>query len=126
VQQDLLEKHEDTDLAVYAIWFNMYPSDAREQWPADLLTDSRVVHYWDEARNVGTFYGNRFKEMESTVAQNSSGVGAPVLWDAYLVYGSDARWDDAPTGLRRWGRTIMRTQDSLRQSLDEVLGAARK
>ena len=102
----------------------MYPTDHRERWPADILTDSRVVNYWDEGKQVGTFYADRFGEMESTLVPGSTGLGTPILWDAYLVYGPDARWDDAPTGLRRWGRTILKTQDGLRQSVDDVLHAS--
>jgi hypothetical protein len=126
VQEDILTKHKDADLEVYAIWFSMYPTDLRERWPAEILTDPRVVHYWDDAKNVGKWYGDRFREMESSVAPNSSGLGAPVLWDAYLVYGPEARWDEAPTGLRRWGRTILRTQDALRQSVDDVLSTSKQ
>lgn len=123
-QEDVLTKHDNADLEVYAIWFNMYPTDHREQWPADILTDSRVTNYWDEGKQVGTFYASRFAEMESTLVPGSTDLGTPILWDAYLVYGPDARWDDAPTGLRRWGRTILKTQDGLRQSVDDVLHAS--
>ena len=117
-----MTKHKEADLAVYAIWFSMYPTDRRELWPADVLTDSRVVNLWDEGKEVGTFYAKRFDEMKSTVVPESIGwEGMPVLWDSSLVYGPDARWEDAPTGLRRWGRTILKTQDGLRQSMDDLL-----
>jgi hypothetical protein len=122
VQEEVLTKHKDADLKVYAIWFSMYPTDRRELWPADILTDSRVVNLWDEGKEVGTFYATRFDEMKGTVVPESQGwEGTPILWDSYLVYGSDARWEDAPTGLRRWGRTILNTQDGLRQSVDDLL-----
>jgi hypothetical protein len=126
VQENILTKHKDTDLAVYAIWFNMYPSDMRERWPADMLTDSRVVHYWDEPKNVGRWYGERLREMESTVAPNSVENEGPVLWDVYLVYGPEARWDAAPTGLRRWGRTILKTQEGLHQTVADLLSASNR
>lgn len=122
VQEDVLTKHKDADLEVYAIWFSMYPTDRREAWPADILTDSRVVNFWDERKEVGTFYAQRYGEMESTVVPESTDwQGTPILWDSYLVYGPDARWEDSPTGLRRWGRTILKTQDGLRQSVDNLL-----
>jgi hypothetical protein len=124
VQEEVLTKHKDAPLEVYAIWFSMYPTDRRELWPADILTDPRVSHFWDEGKLVGTFYANRFHEMEGLVTSGSTDLGAPILWDAYLVYGPDARWDDAPSGLRRWGRTILKTQDGLRQSVDDLLSAS--
>jgi hypothetical protein len=123
VQEDVLTKHEDADLEVYAIWFSMYPTDRRELWPADILTDSRVVHYWDDRKQVGTWYAERFNEMKSTVEPTSTDLGGPILWDAYLVYGPESRWNDAPSGLRRWGRTILKTQEGLTQALTDVLSA---
>ena len=125
VQEEVLTKHKDADLKVYAIWFSMYPTDRREQWPANILTDPRVVNIWDELKVVGTFYAERYGEMESTVVPESTGwQDTPILWDAYLVYGPDARWEDAPTGLRRWGRTILKTQDGLRQAVDDLMRAS--
>ena len=106
MQEHILTKHADADLSVYAIWFNMYPTDSRDRWPAEVLTDSRVVHYWDERKDVGTWYGERLGEMASSVAPDAVENEGPILWDAYLVYGPEARWNDAPTGLRRCSRTI--------------------
>ena len=72
VQEDILTKHKDADLKVYAIWFSMYPTDRREAWPADILTDPRVVNIWDELKEIGTFYAERYGEMESTVVPEST------------------------------------------------------
>ena len=117
-----MAKNRDADFKVYAIWFSMYPTDRRERWPADILTDSRVVNLWDERKEVGTLYASRYGEMESTVEPGSAGwMGTPILWDAYLVYGPDARWEDAPTGLRRWGRTILKTQGGLTEVVNDLM-----
>lgn len=126
MQENILTKHKGADLSVYAIWFNMYPSDKRERWPADILTDSRVVHYWDEPKNVGKWYGARLPEMQTSVAPDSVENEGPILWDVYLVYGPESRWDDAPTGLRRWGRTILKTRESLRQSVGDLVSASNR
>jgi hypothetical protein len=39
----LLSVNPKAPLRVYAVWFNMYPGDARERWRADRLTDPRVA-----------------------------------------------------------------------------------
>ena len=117
MQEEILAKQKDADLAVYAIWFNMYPTDARERWPAEVLTDSRVIHYWDEQKNAGRWYGERLRDIESQMASNSAENEGPILWDVYLVYGPEGRWDATPAGLRRWGRTILKTQDEFRRSV---------
>jgi hypothetical protein len=99
----------------------MYPTDRRENWPDDILTDPRVVHYWDEEKVIGRWYRQRMEEMRGARAPRTVGLAGDVLWDAYLVYGPEARWDEAPTGLRRWGRTILRTQDGLRDAVAALL-----
>lgn len=124
VQQEVLDKQPKADLAVYAIWFSMYPTDAREHWPGDVLTDPRVVHVWDEGKTVGRWYMSRVADIESARAPGSGGLGGNVLWDAFLVYGPEAHWRDAPDGLRRWGRTILGTQDALREAVATVVPPA--
>ena len=121
VQQEVLDKQPKGDLQVYAVWFSMYPTDERENWPDDVLTDPRVVHYWDEGKTVGQWYMGRIQEIESARAENTGGLAGNVLWDAYLVYGPESQWNEAPTGLRRWGRTILRTQEGLREAVSGVL-----
>lgn len=118
MQKSLLDVHPEADLRVYAIWFSMYPTDLRERWPGSVLTDSRVIHWWDEDKRLGRWYAERLPEMRDRLAPGSTNVGGPILWDAYLVYGPEAQWDDAPTGLRRWGRTILATREPFR----EVIG----
>lgn len=126
MQTSLLDAHPDAHIRVYAIWFNMYPTDLRERWPADVLTDRRVVHWWDEEKLVGRWYAPRMRAMEDSLAPGSRGVGGTILWDAYLVYGPGARWNDAPAGLRKWGRTILRTREPFRDTVEQLAAPANK
>lgn len=122
VQNDLLAKYPAADVRVYAVWFNMFPGDSREAWPAELLSDSRVAHWWDESRTVGTFFGARKPEMQPKLTADSNGTGGAVLWDAYLLYDPEAAWEAGrlPTGLMRWGRTIVAARGSLRREFDRL------
>lgn len=121
MQLELLEKNRDADVRVYAVWFSMYPTDMKERWPADVLADARVVHFWDEQKSVGRWYMERIDGMSATLAPDSKGVAGPILWDAYLVYGPESVWSDAPSGLRRWGRTIVGTREPFRESFHALL-----
>ena len=121
MQEELLDKHADADVRVYAIWFSMFGTEQRDDWPADILTDRRVTHWWDEGKAVGRWYMPRIDQMRDTLAAGSGGFAGNVLWDSYLVYGPESRWDESPTGLRRWGRTILRTQEGLREAFAELL-----
>ena len=113
MQKDLLEKRPNADLRVYAVWFSMVPGDSRSEWPPDLLTDARVEHFWDEAKVVGTWYAQRSTSMRNRLTPKSKWNDGEVLWDAYLLYGADARWDEAPGDLILFGRTIIAAHDSL-------------
>lgn len=118
-----MDKHGDADVRVYAVWFSMFGTETREDWPSDALTDRRVTHWWDEGKTVGRWYMERVGGMRASMDPRSAGFAGNVLWDAYLVYGPDARWGDQPTDLRRWGRTILRTQEGLRDAFTALLNS---
>jgi len=114
VQNELLAKYPKANLRAYAIWFNMYPGDARSKWPPNLLTDERVLHRWDEPKAVGQWYAPLTASIRPELAQGSQWKDGAILWDAYLLYRADAKWSDTPTtGLIRWGRTIVAGRDPL-------------
>lgn len=112
MQAEILDRHATTDLQVFAVWFQMYATDQRSAWPADLLTDDRIAHYWDEERLVGTWYAERLEAMRGKLVPDATGVDqpVPVLWDVWMVYDPEARWGSFPNGLQTWGRTILNTR----------------
>ena len=126
MQTDLLAKHPDADLRVYAIWFSMMPSDSRAAWPADLLTDPRVVHRWDEPKAAGLWFAHHASSLQPHLTPDSKwDSDSEALWDSYLLYGPDARWEDeVPSGLLLWGRTIIASKESLRKEFERRFAAA--
>ena len=123
-QIQLLEEYPRANLSVFAVWFNMMPADSRTRWPASLLPDPRVVHLWDEAKTVGRWYAPRSSSLRAEFSEGSEWSGGEVLWDAYFLYAADATWDDAPTGLVRWGRTIIAGRDPLKRDIERLFGTA--
>lgn len=121
MQTELLAKYPKADLRVYAIWFDMFPGDARSKWPPSLLIDTRVTHRWDEGKLVGTWYGRHTNEITQRLSAGSSWNGR-ILWDAYLFYGADATWNATPTNLIHWGRTIVAGRETLRQDFEQLFG----
>lgn len=121
VQNELLTTYPNADLRIYAIWFDMFPGDAKSKWPASLLTDARATHLWDEGKLVGRWYGERTATMRPRLSPGSSWNGQ-ILWDSYLLYGPDATWTDAPSGLIQWGRTIVVGRETLRQDFVQLFG----
>ena len=121
MQQALLDPSLDAPIRVYAVWFNMYPGDAREHWRAQLLTDARVRHYWDEQRSVGRVYLQILPRLWPGRAPETVLSQADALWDSYLLYPADARWDDEPPNPISWGSTILQTKDTLEEKLEPLL-----
>jgi hypothetical protein len=76
VQDDVLAKYPDRDVAVTVVWFNMVRTDARDRWPRDEIVDRRTRHYWDAGRLVGTALAGR-PELAAW---------RPVAWDVWLLY----------------------------------------
>jgi len=98
VQSDILEKYASADLEVYVVWMPMLATDARSKWDPAHLSDRRVRHFWDEERTAGLWFAR-------------AGVGglgyAGVVWDAYLLFGPDASWDDEPAPLVGAGAPVV-------------------
>jgi hypothetical protein len=109
VQDEVLGANPDADIQVYALWFNMLPGDARGEWDPRLLTDERVTHFWDEEKLAGRFFAETEKFF------------SPIAWDAYYLYGPEARWDDRPAPLVSWGYTIMGKRNQLQEDFSDLL-----
>ena len=110
MQKEILERQPDADVRVYAVWFSMLESDSRPAWPHDTLTDPRVIHLWDEDRDLGRRYAQDLKLKETKT-----------LWDAYFLYGPEARWTSSPQPLVDWGAPIVESRDELRTKLHTLL-----
>ena len=59
----------------------------------------------------------------TTRAPQSIDIDGDVLWDAYLIYGPDARWDgdQPPPGVISWGSTILLTRETFQSALLNAL-----
>jgi hypothetical protein len=106
VRQEILDRNPRADLRVIAVWFPNIDGDVRESWPAEVLDDPRVVHLWEEGQAIGRWYGARTRPGEDWTE-----------WDAFFVYGPEARWSDGPPPHLAWGRTIVREREKLRDAV---------
>ena len=111
MQNEILSKNPSADLRVYAVWFNMYPGDARWRWDGDGMTDTRVVHFWDDQKTVGTWF-----------SENLTHRGSPT-WDFYALYSPEARDLGAP---RSMGGTIISRREQIQASLQPLLASVGK
>jgi hypothetical protein len=108
----LLAPQPSAKLKVYAVWFNMMKSDQRSEWSSKLLTDRRVIQFWDDNKLLGDWY--------AAFRQFSPAQGGTV-WDAFFVYSADSTWTDQPSGLIGWGRTIISHKNQLAEAVTTAL-----
>jgi hypothetical protein len=107
VQEDVLAKLADRDVAVSVVWLTMVRTDARDLWPADAIIDPRVTHYWDEAKAVG----------KALASRDDLAAWRPVAWDVWAVFPAGARWDDAPPRPAAFGGTVIKTRRQLAEAV---------
>jgi hypothetical protein len=95
----------------------MLPGDSRERWAPTLLTDPRVVHYWDTEAEIGRYFGQNQEAIGFTYFSGA------IVWDAYLLFGPEAQWTDVPTPLESFGFTVLADKDDLAQAVARIWAA---
>ncbi len=114
VQQEVLEKNPGRDVQVYAVWFNVLPTDSRGRWDPDLLDDPRVTEFWDPAGTAGDY----FAEHRDAMGLDFS--GGVVVWDVSLLFGPDASWEAYPMPLEHFGYTVWAERRDLSRQLERL------
>jgi hypothetical protein len=114
VQDDVLAKYPDRDVAVSVVWVNMLRTDARDQWPHDEIVDARATHYWDEAKLVGS----------ALAARDELKAWRPAAWDVWALYPPGATWTDQAPLPAASGGTIIRTRERLASAVAGLPGTA--
>ena len=87
----------------------MLGGDARERWDGTTMLDTRVTHFWDGERQVGEWF--------ATEVEGYRGVS----WDAYYLYGPDAKWETVPSPLVGSGGTIYAQREALKMQVNTLL-----
>jgi hypothetical protein len=111
VRENILETYPEEEIVVYAVWFNMIPTDRQDRWDPDLLSDKRVRHYWDENRVLGTWISDHVEECEHL---------SPVDWDSYYLFDSDGVWSDTFEPITACGSPIYKTTERLEAAVERL------
>lgn len=115
VDDYILKRYPELPIRVYAIWYEMYPGDSPDDFPAArrLMPDRRVTHWWDPSKDVGRWF-------TKVVPTDLKG---DIQWDAYYLYGKQASWEEEPPSpLLTWGRTILRDRKKLSDEIEHLAG----
>lgn len=93
-----------------AAWLPMLATDARDQWDPHVLGDARVTQFWDGDRALGRFLAD----------DHALDYPGPVMWDAFLLFGPDARWDQQPPTPIAKGWPVVAATDRLTNVLQRA------
>ena len=115
MREEILSKNSNSDLVVYAVWFRMMPSDDRSSRPAAFTDEPRVVEFWDEPQMLGRWLAlhPQFKDKGL--------VDGGVMWDTFLLFGRESRWETEPSHLMSAGYTIVDERKRLEADLPKAL-----
>ena len=118
MHEEILKKNATPDLRVYAVWFKMMPSDDRGARPDAFLEDSRVIELWDEPRALGRWLASEPQFGDKGLVDEG------VMWDTFLLFGRESRWEGVPTHLVSSGHTIVSERKRLEADLPAALTPA--
>ena len=112
IQEYVMKRNPNLNLRVYAVWYEMYPGDSPKAFPKarTFLPDRRVMHYWDQPKDVGRWFARVLP----------SDYKGEIQWDAYYLYNTDSVWVDQPSSLLVWGRTILGSRKNLREEITRL------
>ena len=99
-------------LKVFVVWFNMLPSDDRRFLDTSVLADSRVSNYWDEHKLFGTWVSQQMTHSRG------------ITWDAFFLFGPQARWDNVPQPVVSEGGPVIGSTDELAAGLQQLTNGA--
>lgn len=105
MRSNILDDKPGAKVAVYAVWMPMLGGEERSDWDGGPLVEKRVRHFWDEEKVLGRWLADH--------ETGDVGREGGVVWDAYFLFGPDARWDDEALEPLGAGATIIGETDAL-------------
>jgi hypothetical protein len=109
VSSEILARHPKADLRVYALWTDRLLNDSRAQWDGGGLDDARVLHFWDGPDVAGQYFARDVPAYQGGT------------WDAYVLFGPDARWDTRPGPLLGSGSPVIAHTDELARQAAQLI-----
>jgi hypothetical protein len=113
VRSEILDRHPSARLRHLVVWFNMVPGDSRRFLDRRVLADPRATHFWDKGKLIGRWFSDHVTYQRG------------VTWDAYFLYGPDARWGPEPApllGMSPAG-SVIGSASQLKQAIQPFVGS---
>ena len=101
MQSQILGKNPSATLSVLVVWLPMLNGDSQQMIDQQVLADHRVTYFWDPGRVMGRWFSDHV-----------TGDPGPT-WDAFFLYGPQARWGTVPGPLIGSGSTVIGSRDEL-------------
>ena len=110
---NVMEKYPEANLQVYAVWFNMLPSDRKDRTKLSLISDDRVKHYWDENRQLGKWISKNLEDCKHL---------GPIDWDSYYLFDDKATWGETLEQVKACGTPIVKNTKPLEDAAKGMFG----
>ena len=124
MQSSILDAKPDSNIRVYAIFFEIVAGDKGaklEVDPRELLDDPRVTLYWDERRVTGRWFDENVTRVGKRTGETNR-----IEWDAFILYGGADAWADEPPRAVSWGRPVIQEKNRLLRDLEGALAKLQK
>lgn len=142
VQHEVLDRLPGRPLHVFVVWLPMMQQDEESQVPQAMqaIPDSRVTHFWDEARELSKAYSpilgleydlhtlDRaliFRWLLHVQLRLKGGPRFQPAWDVYLVFTRQAKWGDTPPAPDFWMHQL-RVSETHRLKGERLAAAVRQ
>lgn len=93
----------------------MLATDDRSSWDGRLLDGPRVANLWDRDLAV-----SRWVARADNLGIESFGL---VVYDAFLLFAPNARWESAPSGLVAAGLPVLGETSKLASAIERLVSA---
>jgi hypothetical protein len=92
----VIEQYPDSALRTIVVWEHATASDrlVPDTEVLALMRDPRVVQFWDPGRQVSRTMMRELPHDLAWAMADTTGGAPPLVWDAALVYGAHARWEE--------------------------------
>lgn len=89
----------------------MVPGDSRRFLDTRVLSDPRVTYFWDQEKATGRWFSEHVRHRRR------------IAWDAYFLYGPEARWDQElePPVSRSTAGSVIADASQLQQAVQPFL-----
>lgn len=126
MRKEILDRNPGLDIAVTSVWLPVLKTDDKvgADENVSILAESRVRQYYDPDGRTGRWFHQHVVVPDARIATKPLFCHG-IAWDAFFLYGPQAKWDDAPETALAAGGPIVKESTILRDAVEHLTGQPR-